>query len=134
MAQMPLRVRYHECDAQGVVFNSHYLAYADMASLECMKALFGSHANLLERGVDVVVAESNVRYLAPCRFEDELSVDVFTERVGNTSLILRFEVRRDADLVNEVTNRYVWVDTQTVRPTRPPDDVREAFARFAPAS
>ena len=40
---MPLRVRYHECDQQGVVFNAHYLAYADMASLECSSVLFGSY-------------------------------------------------------------------------------------------
>jgi acyl-CoA thioester hydrolase len=132
IAEMTLRVRYHECDAQGVVFNAHYLAYADMASLECMKVLFGSHASLIERGVDVVVAESNVRYLAPARFDDDLTVDVFTERVGTTSLILRFEMRCRGAVVNEVTNRYVWVDTQSLRPTAPPDDVRESFARFAP--
>jgi acyl-CoA thioester hydrolase len=133
IARMPLRVRYHECDAQGVVFNAHYLAYADMASFECLKTLFGTHANLLERGVDLVVAESNVRYLAPCRFDEDLVVDVFTERVGNTSLILRYEIRRGEELVNEVTNRYVWIETDTVRPTTPPDDIRETFARFAPA-
>lgn len=130
IARMPLRVRYHECDPQGVVFNAHYLAYADMASFECLKALFGSHAKLVERGVDLVVAESNVRYLAACRFDDELVVAAFTERVGNTSLVLRYEFRRGAELVAEVANRYVWVSTQTLRPAPPPDDVREAFARF----
>jgi acyl-CoA thioesterase FadM len=29
-----LRVRYHECDPQGVVFNANYLAYFDIALIE----------------------------------------------------------------------------------------------------
>ncbi|RCW46953.1 acyl-CoA thioester hydrolase [Halopolyspora algeriensis] len=132
-ARMPLRVRYHECDPQGVVFNAHYLAYADMASFEYLKALFGSHTELVERGVDLVVAESNVRYLAACRFDDELAVAVFTQRIGTTSLVLRFEIRRGAELVTEITNRYAWVDTQTLRPAPPPDDVRETLTRSVPS-
>ncbi|MGH3950342.1 MAG: acyl-CoA thioesterase [Pseudonocardiaceae bacterium] len=134
IVRMPLRVRFHECDPQGVVFNAHYLAYADMASFECLKALFGSYASLRERGVDLVVAESTVRYLAACCFDDEIDVDSFVERVGTTSLVLRFEMRRGAERVAEVINRYVWVSTQHLRPARPPGDVSDAFARFAPAA
>ena len=129
ITRMPLRVRYHECDQQGVVFNAHYLAYADMASFECLAALFGSPAALAGRGLDLVVAESNVRYRAGCRFEDELVVECFTERVGNTSLTLRFDIRRAGELVTEIANRYVWVNSETLLPVQPPEDVRAAFAR-----
>jgi acyl-CoA thioester hydrolase len=127
LVRMPLKVRYHECDQQGVVFNAHYLAYADMASFECLNVLFGSHAKLHEQGIDLVVAESNVRYLAACRFDDELAIDVLVERVGQTSLVLRFEMQRASELVAEVTNRYVWIDTQTLKPAAPPEHVRNAF-------
>ena len=126
---MPLRVRYHECDPQGIVFNAHYLAYADMASFECLKALFGAPGYPTEHGIDLVAAESTVRYLAACRFEDELAVEVFVDRVGTTSLVLSFPMRRGPDTVAEVTNRYVWISTQTLRPTPPPADIRDAFAR-----
>lgn len=133
ITRMPLTVRYHECDPQGVVFNAHYLAYADMASFACLNALFGSHEKLREQGIDLVVAESNVRYLAACRFEDELSVDSFVQHVGTTSTVLRFDMRRAAEPVAEVTNRYVWVDTRQLRPAAPPAAVRDAFARYLPA-
>lgn len=133
IVRMPLRVRYHECDPQGIVFNAHYLAYADMASFEALKALFGTHEKLHDYGVDLVVAESNVRYLAACGFDDEITVEALTERVGNTSLVLRFDVRRGEETVAAVTNRYVWVGRQSLRPVSPPGEVREAFARFAPA-
>lgn len=134
VVRMPLRVRYYECDPQGIVFNAHYLAYADIASFECLKVLFGSHTTLWERGIDLVVAESNLRYLAACRFDDELVVEVVTDRVGTTSLVLRYDIRRGTDLMTVVTNRYVWVSTESLRPTTPPDDVRDAFARSAAIS
>lgn len=129
VVRMPVKVRYHECDQQGIVFNAHYLAYIDMASFEFCKALFGGHAELIARGVDMVVAESNVRYLAGCRFEDELSVELSVEHVGNTSMTLGVRIHRGDDLVLTGGNRYVWVDTNTHRPTPPPDDVREALTK-----
>lgn len=127
---MPLKVRFHECDPQGVVFNAHYLAYADMASFECLDTLFGSYAELHQMGVDLVVAESNIRYRAACRYPDELVVDSYVERIGNTSLALRFDIRKADEPVVQVVNRYVWVDTESLRPTPPPAEVRDAFARY----
>ena len=121
---MPLRVRFHECDPQGIVFNAHYLAYFDMASFEFVKAIFGSYDAMRDRGVDYVVAESNLRYHAPSRFDDELVVEVAIDHLGTTSMVLAFTVRRDDDLVATGTNRYVFVDATTLATTAPPDDVR----------
>jgi acyl-CoA thioester hydrolase len=127
LVKMPLRVRYHECDPQAVVFNAHYLAYADMASFEVFRELFGHYDAVLDRGFDMVVAESNIRYLAPCRYDDELLVSVYVARVGTTSLVLRFEIHNGEVPATEVVNRYVWIDRATKRPAPPPDDIRAAF-------
>lgn len=124
---MPLKVRYHECDPQGIVFNAHYLAYVDMASFEVVTELFGSHAHLMELGVDMVVAESRLRYRAPSRFEDELVVRMTVDHVGNSSMVLGFAIHRDDTLVADGDNRYVWVDRTTMRPVTPPGEVRDAL-------
>nr|WP_208406353.1 thioesterase family protein [Amycolatopsis granulosa] len=125
---MPLRVRFHECDPQGIVFNAHYLAYFDMASFEFFKAVFGSYDALREYGVDVVVAESNLRYHAPSRFDDELVVEVVIDHLGTTSMILGFTVRRGDDLIATGTNRYVFVDATALTKAAPPEDVRAKLA------
>ncbi|UKD57247.1 acyl-CoA thioesterase [Amycolatopsis sp. FU40] len=132
IVEMPLRVRYHECDAQGIVFNAHYLAYADMAAFEVERVLFGSHDALLATGVDVVVAESNLRYFAPCRFDDELAVAVYLTRLGTTSMQFELEVRRGETVTTEIRLRYVFVDTGNYRKTEPPPDVRAAYAKHLP--
>ncbi|WP_106181164.1 acyl-CoA thioesterase [Prauserella shujinwangii] len=133
MVRMPLRVRYHECDPQGIVFHANYLAYVDMASFELCAALFGSHAAMLERGVDLVVAEAGLRYLAPCRFDDELVVSLGVERVGTTSMVIGIRIHRGEQLVAEGANRYVWVRTVDYRPAPPPEDARELLLRAQPS-
>ena len=70
-----LRVRYHECDPQGHVFNANYLAYADIAITELYREAFGSwEVPMDEHGLDMVVAEANARYLAPLRFDEEIDL------------------------------------------------------------
>ncbi|MGY6653172.1 acyl-CoA thioesterase [Amycolatopsis sp. TRM77291] len=133
IVEMPLRVRYHECDGQGIVFNAHYLAYVDMAMFEVEKVLFGSHQEALARGVDVVVAESSLRYRAPCRYDDELVVAVYLDHLGTTSLIIDFEITRGGDLCTEVKTRYVFVDPKTLKKAAPPASVREVYAALLPA-
>ena len=60
-----LRVRYGECDAQGIVFNANFLAYVDVVLTEIWRQSMGSYDGLLATGVDTVVGEANMRFLGP---------------------------------------------------------------------
>jgi acyl-CoA thioester hydrolase len=131
VAKLPLQVRYHECDPQGIVFNAHYLAYFDMASFAFITEVFGSYDAFTAGGTDMVVAASELKYLAPARFGEDLVVEVSVEHLGNTSLILGFTIRRGEDVITSGTNRYVFVSTETMRKTTPPDDVRAKLAAAA---
>jgi acyl-CoA thioester hydrolase len=122
-----LRVRYGECDRQGVVFNANYFAYFDIAMTEVWRAAVGRYDTMVEQGVDMVVAEASARYLAPARFDDELELSVAIERLGNTSSITRHLVRRDGDLLVDGTMRHVFVDVETMKKTPIPDWIRAAL-------
>ena len=124
---MPLRVRYHECDGQGIVFNANYMAYVDMCSFEVEKALFGSHEAFLATGADVVVAEANLKFRAPCRYDDELVVSAYLSHLGTTSMSYDFEIHRGDVPALAANVRYVFIDPATLRPTAPPEDVRKVY-------
>jgi acyl-CoA thioester hydrolase len=126
--EYPLRVRYGECDVQGVVFNSHYLAYFDISITELWRAAFGSYQSALERGWDVMVAEAHVRYLRPARFDDELRMAISIDRMGTTSLHTRHRAWRGQELLVEGTLRHVWVDTSNYAKEPIPASAREALA------
>ena len=60
-----LRVRYNECDPQGVVFNANYLPTRTSRSPSCTGRRRRLGQAMGEHGIDMVVAEAKVRYLKP---------------------------------------------------------------------
>ena len=122
-----LRVRYGECDAQGVVFNSHYLAYCDVNITELWRAAFGSYGEMTERGIDVVVAEARVRFHAPARFDDLLTLEVAVTGLGETSISTLHRVRRDGELLAEAELRHVVVELATLGKSPMPDWLRQGL-------
>lgn len=106
-----LRVRYGECDPQGVVFNANYFMYFDVALTELWRDAIGSYGDMVEAGTDMVVAEARARYRAPAGFDDELEVDVQVTHLGRTSMLTRMAVRRGSTLVVEGEMRHVFVAT-----------------------
>ena len=88
-----LRVRYGESDLQGIAFNAHYLNYFDIGMTELWRAAFGNYQTMLERGVDMVLAEARLRFRRPARFDDELDLSVAVTHMGTTSIITRHFAR-----------------------------------------
>lgn len=124
-----LRVRYGECDPQGVVFNANYFTYFDVALTELWRESVGPYTDMMAGGVDMVVAEARARYLAPAGFDDELAVDVAVTRLGTTSMVTSINVRRDATPVVEGVMRHVFIDAVTRRKTAIPPEVRRGLRR-----
>lgn len=124
-----LRVRYGECDPQGIVFNAHYLAYFDIALTELWRAaLPGGYRQMQEAGIDMVVAEATCRYRSPARFDDELAIGLTIARLGTTSMLTAMEVDRDGERVAEGEMRHVFVELPGHAKTGIPAWVREALA------
>ena len=124
----PLRVRYGECDPQGVVFNAHYLAWFDMNMTELWRAAFGSYQAMLERGVDVVVAEAQVRFRTPARFDEELTLAIAITHLGATSITSTHRITRDDELVVEGMLRHVTVEREGLTKVAIPDWLRDQLA------
>jgi acyl-CoA thioester hydrolase len=122
-----LRVRYGECDAQGIVFNANFLAYVDVVLTEIWRESMGSYDLLLETGVDTVVAEANLRFLTPGRFDDVLRIEGGFDGLGTTSTTLKLWFRRDDDLLVEADVRYVFVDLENWKKSPIPAAVRQGL-------
>ena len=81
------RIRYHECDAQGHVFNSNYFAFFDVGVTELWREAFpGGYTQMLdEHHVDMVVGEARRRFLGSARFDELVELDIEIVRFGATS-------------------------------------------------
>jgi acyl-CoA thioester hydrolase len=126
-----MRVRYNECDPQNAVFNANYLTYFDIAVSELWREALGSYDAMLAGGIDMVVAEARVRYLAPLRFDEEFDVRVSVAKLGTTSLVSAMAIERDGDVVAEGELRHVFVATSNGEKAPIPESVRGALERYA---
>lgn len=69
-----LRVRYPECDPMGYLHHSIYLQYFEMGRVELLRSLGHHYSDLEKAGVFFVVIKVDVRYKAPARYDDELTL------------------------------------------------------------
>ncbi len=126
-----LRVRYNECDQQGVVFNGHYLFYYDTAITELWRERIGPYQETVSRGFDIVVAEATLRYRSSARFDELVDIAMPVAHLGTTSMIVRPEFRVGDRLVADGEIRHVFVDPSTLVKKPMPDDIRAALAGSA---
>jgi acyl-CoA thioester hydrolase len=125
-----LRVRYGECDPQGVVFNANYLAYVDVAFTAMWRQLVGSYDTLIARGVDLMLVQSNLTFRRPARSEDEIDVELSVASLGRTSMALDVAIRAlDAQTLVEGSAHYVFVDARQLTKQPVPDDLRALLER-----
>lgn len=110
-----LRVRYQECDAQHVVFNARYADYIDLACFEFLRAVLPRPTDVMDGTFECQTVRQVVEWQAPARYDDVLEVAVRTQRIGNTSFMLHFEIRRagEADTLVTSETTYVHVDSKT---------------------
>ena len=90
-----LRVRYGECDPQGIVFNANYLLYFDVAFTELWRDAVGPWQEMVERGYDAVVAHADVDFRAPARYDDVLALRAQVIRLGRTAITTEIDVMRE---------------------------------------
>jgi acyl-CoA thioester hydrolase len=128
-----LRTRYHECDAQHVVFNSRYAEYTDVATAEFFRAL-GYEKQLQSGELDYQLVKQTTEWRAPARYDQVLDLSVATKHIGNTSFSLgvEFRIAGQENVIATVETVYVHVDHLTLQKSPLPPALRAALERGAP--
>lgn len=127
------RVRYGECDAQRVVFNSRWGDYVDLAAAEYFRVL-GFEKEIQTGEFDYQLVRQTTEWQAPARYDQVVEASVTTKHLGNTSFTLQTEFRLAGEerLIATSETVYVHVDTHTLTKAPLPSHVREALTRGAP--
>jgi len=130
-----LRVRYIECDAQRVVFNSRYAEYVDVSVTEFLRAAGVLH-EFVHGDLDFQLVKQTVEWKAPARYDEVLELSVTPKHLGNTSFTMLTEFRIADPPGNErvivtVETVYVMVDARTLTKMPLPDRIRAALQNGA---
>lgn len=127
-----LRVRYGECDAQKVVFNSRYSDYVDISTSEFLRAL-GFGEELMTGDLDFQLVKQTLEWKAPARFDQVLEISVYAKHMGNTSFTFatEFRIAGEERMIATAETVYVLVEPHKLVKMPLPDHLRTAMQEGA---
>lgn len=140
-----LQAQFEDVDAGGAVYHPNYLNYLERGRSQLLRDLGIPFKEILERGLAVVVAEVNSKYLKPIFLDDRVSVFSWFVRIGGASLYSRQAIVRGLDagahlviedverhpfLIHTCDIRLVSVDLKSMKPTPIPRDVGDALKKY----
>ena len=131
-----VRVRWQECDAQGIAFNGSYLGWLEIAQAEYFRNLGFSIYRVAAAGYfDSAVAKVTIEYKAPVRVDQMLDLRARVARIGNTSLILRVAIFQPAGADDDaplttIEAVYVGFHADTGGTRRVPDAIRDLVSAW----
>src|SRR5918912_1037133 len=105
-----LRVRYPEVDGMGYLHHSRYLQYFEMGRVELLRSLGHSYADLERNGVFFVVVKAEIRYRAPARYDEELTLITKLVRQTHVRYDHAYELKRGDTLLAEGTTTIACVN------------------------
>src|SRR5262249_11998509 len=120
-------VRFAETDAQGVVHNSNYLVWFEVARVAYLEKFTGGYNALRSQGIESFVLESHVRSLKPAPLDDRLSIHARTGELRGARFRFDYVIARDGEEVADGWTSHACVDAKTLRPTRIPAELAAAI-------
>jgi acyl-CoA thioester hydrolase len=106
------RVRYAETDAWGIVYHANYIIYFEIGRGELNRAMNLDWHAVEATGQSMLVAEAHVRYLAPARYDDLLTVYTRIAELRTRSLRFEYRVMRGEQPIATGWTAHVMVDRE----------------------
>jgi acyl-CoA thioester hydrolase len=127
-------VRFAETDAQGVVHNSVYLVWFEVARIAYLAEYAGGYPALRAQGLESFVLESHIRYRQPAHFDDRLRIHARIGELRGARFRFEYEVTRNGSVIADGWTMHACVDAKTLRPIRIPAALAEAIAKAEASS
>ena len=121
------RVCYADTDQMGVVYYANYFMLFERARTELLRLNGLSYRQIEEQGFMLPVLDAHAKYHRPARYDDLLDVTARVVDFDGLKLKTACEVKRDGVLLVDGNVTLVFLNAQTGRPSRPPENIRKIF-------
>jgi acyl-CoA thioester hydrolase len=127
-----IRVRYTEVDAMGYLHHSRYLQYFEMGRIELLRAAGFSYADLERQGVFFVVTKAEIRFKAPARYDEELTLVTRVTRGTHVRFDHSYELKRGQTVLADATTTIACVGPDGKVKAMPPELMAEGSSAPQP--
>lgn len=129
--RMPIELRWRDLDAFNHVNNSSFLTFLEEARIRWFSSL---GTEWVTETITPLLAAVQINYRRPIPYPSDVVIELFAERVGNTSITIGHRILRGADHERAVDATLyadghvvmVWIERISGRPTPLPESVRKA--------
>lgn len=124
-----IRVRYKETDAMGVVHHSNYVNYYEVARTEMLREFGTSYKELEQQGIMLPVHDVSMRFFAPAKYDDLLTVRIIMSELPGVKLTFDHEIyNQDGALLNKGRVVLVFINSESRRACRAPREFVDLLA------
>ena len=123
------RVRYYECDPNGHLSNTHYVRYMQETAFDASAAAGFDVKRYAEMGQIWLVRRTDIEYLHPLQYNDQVSIKTWVVdfQKASSRRAYEFYLEDEKTLAAKAFTDWVFVDTQTLRPTPIPPEMHQGF-------
>ena len=122
--RMAIPLRWSDLDAFNHVNNARYLTFIEQARIEWLEGL---DEPWVTEEYGPVLAQTLLNYKLPIEYPASVFVELFTEKLGNSSVVIGHRIVGDDDVLYCDGNvAAVWIDRRSGRPRPLPAGVRRA--------
>lgn len=122
--KFPVHVYYEDTDLAGIVYYANYFKFIERARTEWVREAGVDQVALkADEGIVFAVRRVEADYLAPAKFDDDLTVETEVEAMTGVRIVLNQVVKRD-DAILFVSQVTLVALSETGQPTRLPANIR----------
>lgn len=116
----------------GVVYHSHYLVWCEIGRTDHIRSSGMPYREMEERGIALAVAEAEIRYTSPARYDDMIRVETVISGVASRTVTFDYVISNAETGERLATARTVLVSLdRDHRVATLPRDVRDLLTRDA---
>jgi acyl-CoA thioester hydrolase len=123
------RVTYSECAVGNHVYYSRYLEILESARGEFFRHLGATFLKWQEQDVIFPVVECRLRYRAPARYDDLLTIETWLTSLERIRLNFAYRILKEQNLLLEGETFHVSTGLDE-KPKRMPDDLRSLLKPY----
>jgi acyl-CoA thioester hydrolase len=123
----PIRVRYADTDALGVVYNAAYLAWFEIGRTEWLRSRGLPYREVEARGLSLPVTEAFVRFRIAARYDDMLEIETSLQNARSREVTFAYRLFRGDCCIAEGRTVHAPLDASSGRVVRLPGWLAEAL-------
>lgn len=128
--KMTFHIYYQDTDAGGIVYHSNYLDYAERARSELLFDMGLSNTALIQQNIAFVLRRVEIDYRKPARLDDLITVETAVVDMKNASMEMEQTFYRGDETLVVIRLQLAFVNPQTLRPIRIPENIKTLFLKY----